>query len=247
MFDGYKDIFNQRGAAYHAAMTRYPDARGEEFRAMLELAGIREGQAVCDLPSGGGYLHAYLPKNISLTCVETAAQFMNSLPASPRMTRLLCELHDTGIPADSIDVVICLAGLHHVTGKRRFFAEVRRILKPGGRVCIADASEGSFVARFLDGFVNEHNSMGHRGEYLSPRTIEDLKACGLKPTSDREVRYAWEFSGAAEMTDFCTLLFGLNKATPAQVTEGIREHLGFKESAGQVRMNWGLRFIACEK
>src|SRR6202012_4980464 len=37
------------------------------------------------------------------------------------------------IAAESVDTVVMLGGVHHVPARARLFAEIARILKPGGR------------------------------------------------------------------------------------------------------------------
>ena len=81
VFDTYKDIFNKRGKAYHEAMALAPDARKQEFDLILEQAQIKEGQTICDMPSGGGYLQYYLPEfDIDLISVESSREFFELIP-----------------------------------------------------------------------------------------------------------------------------------------------------------------------
>ena len=44
----------------------------------------------------------------------------------------------------SFDVVLCVEAVFHFAGRDRFFAEVRRVLRPGGRLVLTD-----FVPRFV--------------------------------------------------------------------------------------------------
>jgi cyclopropane fatty-acyl-phospholipid synthase-like methyltransferase len=247
MFDGYRDIFNQRGASYHAAMSRWPEARAEEFAAILQAADLRDGEVVVDIPSGGGYLNAHISQNISLICAETSKAFSDCVADSPRVEKRFCDLQSTGLAPGSVDKVISLAGLHHVSEKRAFFAEVFRILKPGGRFCIADAAADSDTARFLDEFVHEHNSMGHQGDYISSATRESLRGCGFSILEDCSKRYHWNYGSVEEMRTFCGLLFGVDRGTRQQIQAGISKYLGYENETSRTRMNWELTFITCVK
>ena len=64
MFQSYEDIFSQRADAYQKAMELCPTARDREFQLAVEAAEVKSGETVCDSPSGGGYLRAYLPAGV---------------------------------------------------------------------------------------------------------------------------------------------------------------------------------------
>jgi hypothetical protein len=49
------------------------------------------------------------------------------------------------------------------------------------------------------------------------------------------------------MGRFCHLLFGIDKANPDQVVEGIQKHLGYAVENNECRMNWELFFIHAKK
>lgn len=52
----YDELFETRGSAYDRAMRRYPRARDQEFRQVVERALLGEGMLVADVPAGGGRL-----------------------------------------------------------------------------------------------------------------------------------------------------------------------------------------------
>ena len=247
MFDTYQAIFNQRGAAYHAAMSQFPHARDEEFRQVVALAEPRDGDFVLDMPSGGGYLARFLPQRASLTCVDSSAEFAARAPKTPRTISLHRELTDTRLPSIWFDKIICLAGLHHAPQKPAIFAEAYRLLTPSGSFCIADAAVGSGPAAFLDVFVNAHSSMGHKGDYISADTAAQLEAAGFGVAKMEPRPHHWTFGTVDEMTTFCGLLFGIDRATPAEIEKGIAHHLGFQKTKTEVRMNWNLTFILANK
>jgi ubiquinone/menaquinone biosynthesis C-methylase UbiE len=139
-----------------------------------------------------------------------------------------------------------MAGMHHVDNRLAMFTEVHRILKNGGRFCIADVEEGSAWDGFLNTFVNDYNSMGHSGEFINESFRSDLRKSRFQIVSDARVQYNWDFETTEDMITYCTLMFGLDRATPEQVEDGIRSYHGY-EVNGRCQMNWGLRFIRGEK
>jgi SAM-dependent methyltransferase len=240
MFDNYKDIFNARGAAYHQGMLEQPRAREQEFAAMLRLAEPRDGQVICDMPSGGGYLRNFIDADVTLLCVETSQAFADRVKQTDKMRAILADLHSVPIDAKSVDTVISLAGLHHVADRPAMFAGIRRMLKPGGRACFADVTAGSPVDSFLNGFVHRHNSMGHQGEFVCDKIRDELSAAGFTINSDRQEHFHWLFETEPAMARFCRLLFGLDKADEAQTLQGLRDTVGYDRDGERWRMNWEL-------
>lgn len=248
MFQSYEQIFSQRADAYQKAMELYPTARDREFRLAVESARVEVGDVVCDAPSGGGYLRAYLPEGVQCyLAVETAPDFTGhcELGENDRIVRspLTClDLDD-----NSVDVCINLAGSHHLEDKTAFFREAARVLKAGGRLVLADVQAGSATDTFLNRFVHENNSMGHEGLFLDTGTARDLASCGFNIESDRLVTLPWSFEDRGHMAVFCKLLFGMDLASAESVARGIEDILGCIPGPGKVNLAWPLRYIAAVK
>lgn len=248
MFQSYEQIFSQRADAYQKAMELYPTARDREFRLAVESARVEVGDVVCDAPSGGGYLRAYLPEGVQCyLAVETAPDFTGhcELGENDRIVRspLTClDLDD-----NSVDVCINLAGSHHLEDKTAFFREAARVLKAGGRLVLADVQAGSATDTFLNRFVHENNSMGHEGLFLDTGTARDLASCGFNIESDRLVTLPWSFEDRGHMAVFCKLLFGMDLASADSVARGIEDILGCIPGPGKVNLAWPLRYIAAVK
>lgn len=242
--DDYKDIFNQRGQAYHQAMSEFPAARDEEFREILRLADPRPGQTLCDAPSGGGYLPRYLPcQDYELIALETSDAFHRLCQANGGCRALRTELHRIDLPDASVDGVISLAGLHHLHDRAAFFGEACRILVKGGSCCVADVAAGSRVDRFLNVFVDRWNSMGHRGDFFGPGATQELEAVGFRVVAHYTRRYPWRFRNPGEMVRYVSLLFGLDRAGPGDVLRGIDEFLGYRRVGDECLMDWELLFM----
>jgi len=168
MFDSYSEIYEDRGHSYHAAMERFPRARAEEFRRLVDYAEpLGESAMVVDVPAGGGYLRPFLSPGVSLIDVDPARSFLHAgrhLGAD----RVVCAAYDA-LPFDegSIDVVFSLAGLHHVEEHVAVFHEWHRVLRLDGIAVIGDVYRGTATECFLEDVVDRFNRMGHRGRYLS--------------------------------------------------------------------------------
>ncbi|MBA3966594.1 MAG: methyltransferase domain-containing protein [Nitrospirales bacterium] len=247
MFSAYRDIFQKRGHLYHQAMTLHPQARAEEFHHTVRMADIKNNEIVCDIPSGGGYLRHFVNQTGTLYHMETSQVFADLCKANSASHAFLGTLGSIPLITGSIDTLISLAALHHVDEKKQFFFEAHRILNPGGTLVIADVRAHSAVSEFLDGFVNEHNTMGHKGNYIHAETQEEIERCGFTVKESSLIPFHWQFDSPQAMGQFCRMLFGIDKADSAQVVEGIQKHVGYYVDSNACRMNWELFFIKARK
>jgi SAM-dependent methyltransferase len=247
MFSTYREIFAVRGDRYHRAMTLYPDARREEFRLVAQLAQVEHGQIVCDLPSGGGYLNDFLPSTAKVLHAETSEVFATLCRLNGRSNILLSALDRLPFQRSSVDRVISLAALHHVADKPSLFRESYRILRRGGMLCIADVWAGSSVADFLDGFVNDYNSMGHKGAYIDGGTATQLQEAGFTIARHSMATFPWKFEAIAAMTRFVQLLFGVDWATEPEIVHFVDKHLGFWPGPNRSSVTWELCLIQAVK
>jgi hypothetical protein len=107
---------------------------------------------------------------------------------------------------------------------------------------IADVRRGSNVDVWLNTFVNCYNSLGHQGFFFREGELsEKIQVAGFTPVCERRVQYTWNFDTVEDMVWYCQNLFGIDKATPMQVHDGIAEILGYAIApTNKVRMNWEL-------
>lgn len=235
----YSDIFDLRGQMYHQAMTQFTNARDKEFQLPLSLCQIKPGDTVVDIPSGGGYLQSYFQLAVNYLCLEPSAQFAEFC----RLQNLNVHQY-TGnhlpLPAGYADLVISIAGMHHIADKHEIFSDMRRILKPNGQFCIADVQHGSNVALFLDDIVDRYTETGHAGNYFSVDTLCELQDAGFDNIKITPLNYEWQFDNEHNMVEFCRLLFGMEKASAQNVLDGIKKYLRVRSDDNRVYMEWSL-------
>ncbi len=118
-------------------------------RMVVELAGIKPGDKVLDVACGSGNLTQTAQKyagpggkatgiDASPEMIEVAKKKAERLGSGASFQLGLAEKLD--FPDGTFDVVISRLAIHHLPDdlKQRAFAEILRVLKPGGRVLIAD-------------------------------------------------------------------------------------------------------------
>ncbi len=244
MYDSYAKIFEHRAGEYHSAMADWPDARDAEFlSAVAPLHDVPDG-LLCDIPSGGGYLARYLRPGLRYLAVEPASGFF--APGDDPIDRIISDFGNVALADRSVDYIVSLAGLHHEPDLARAFGEMRRIIRPGGRIVISDAAAGTPPAIFLNGFVARYNPQGHDGRFFDEGTPELLEAAGLRVIEDAMTIVPWTFESRRDAGAFCSRLFGLRDVDAETVADALDEEIGFDEAPGQVHLKWILRRFVCE-
>jgi SAM-dependent methyltransferase len=126
----------------------YADTRGAAITAkLLELSAPRPGERVLELACGAGGVGiaaAELVGPAGEVVLSDVAAEMTAIAATRAATlgldnvrTLTLDLDDLDQPDQAYDVVLCREGLMFALDPARAVAEIRRVLRPGGRVAVA--------------------------------------------------------------------------------------------------------------
>ena len=141
--------FSMIGDAYKGIDGYVADADlGLSCGVPVEHAGLKAGHTVLDLGSGAG-LDVFVARNevgpqghvigVDMTAEMVAKARENTAQSGFENVEFrLGEIEYLPVLSDSVDVVISNCVLNLVPDKRRAFAEIFRVLKPGGHFCISD-------------------------------------------------------------------------------------------------------------
>lgn len=157
------------------------------YEKILELTSPRSGESLLDVGAGAG------PLVVRAMARGVRAVGIDSSPAMTGVANerapgrfLLAQAERLPFPDASFDVVTTSLSLHHWEDPARGFAEVARVLRPGGRALFADV-EGKGVVQRLANAIRRHG-----GNYFTRETIAGpLRAAGLTPVRQGVLKKRW--------------------------------------------------------
>ena len=165
--DQAKDNFNMIGDAYEGVSGYVADADlGLSCGVPVEHSGLKPGQTVLDLGSGAG-LDVFVARNevgesghvigVDMTAEMIAKARENADKSGfDNVEFRLGEIEHLPVVSDSIDVVISNCVLNLVPDKQSAFAEIFRVLKPGGHFCISDIVSSQQLPGWLKGIADAY-------------------------------------------------------------------------------------------
>lgn len=147
---------------------------------VLEEAGIKPGYRVLDFGCGPG---AYIPdvaekvgesgKVYALDLHPLAARRVQDLARKRRLTNVETIHSDckTGLPDNSVDVVLLYDIFHMLSEPQAVLAELHRVLKPGGTLSLLDPhmKEDDIMAGVTGGLLFRLSREGERTYSFSPQ------------------------------------------------------------------------------
>jgi ubiquinone/menaquinone biosynthesis C-methylase UbiE len=236
----YQIIFQKRATDYHFAMQKFPETRKHEFNNLFSGIHFENNIHLLDVPSGGGYLRNYVPKNTKVTLGDFSEGFAIDEIQLVTPEKLPFE-------SSTFDAVFSLSGMHHLDDVPQFVRECLRVTKTGGSFTFADVKKGTNVDTFLNEFVNTYNSLGHKGDFFNETSFETFADIQSSISNCQYKEYPFLFTTISEMTTFFKLFFGLDKASDSIIHKGIEDILGIKTTSKGIEVNWGLLFFQLKK
>lgn len=141
--------FSMIGDEYQQVEGYNPDADlGLGCGLPTHYAGIKAGDRVLDLGSGAGNDCFVARAIVGKTGQVTGLDFTEAMVAKARLNAqklgydnlsfILGDIEHMPLPDEAFDVVISNCVLNLVPDKQKAFAEIWRVLKPGGHFCVSD-------------------------------------------------------------------------------------------------------------
>jgi len=166
----------------------------------LSWFGLVDGMSILELGSGPGFVSEQLIAlcpNSHITCVEIdpdlirpAEQYLQSKGLESHYTIIEGDLMAMELPNDSCDFAVARFVFQHLRDPRGALAEIRRVLKPGGKLVINDIDIG------LGEIVEPQNAAA---EAIEARLHESRSERGGNPRIGRHLWRLMATSGYANM------------------------------------------------
>jgi ubiquinone/menaquinone biosynthesis C-methylase UbiE len=125
---------------------------------VIESLNIRPGEYVADLGSGGGYFTFRLARAVGPMGRVYAVDVDEGLnrDLSQRAEReglknievILAKPEDPLLPESGIDLIFTSNTYHHIRERGRYFANLKKYLRPGGRIAIIDFNQEGWIQSF---------------------------------------------------------------------------------------------------
>lgn len=212
---------------------------------VADAADIRAGERVCDVGCGYGGTSRYLATErdaevTGLTLSRAQRDYAVNNSQGLRVEFLLRDWLDNQLPPDSFDKLVSIECISHMEDKAKYFEEVRRVLKPGGRAAVTawltcESPTPQQTDRLLEPICREGRlpSMGSQTEYT-----ELIESAGLRLLEFRDwspqVARTWQICGRRLMR----LLLTSPSAWWFLLRGGSR-HAVFLRTVGRIRRAYG--------
>ncbi|NTV90577.1 MAG: methyltransferase domain-containing protein [Clostridiales bacterium] len=143
-----KDFFNSVAADWEHISSGYYD-RSVRNR-LLESKLLKKGMKVLDLGAGDGFLSRAIAGYVKkVVAVDISAEMLKELKLKAdeegrdNIEVIECDGRDIPLPDGSVDLICSNMYLHHIDDPETAVREMKRLLKPEGRVFLADLKEHS--------------------------------------------------------------------------------------------------------
>ena len=171
-------------------------------RLVAERARVSAGDSVVDIGCGYGGTARWLAQHrdarvTGLTLSVAQAEAARATGADPRVEILVRDWLDNGLAAGAFDVALAIESTTHMPDRPRVFAEVARVLRPGGRLvacvwCTSERPKRWEVRHLLEPICREGRLHG-MGSFSENRAWMEGAGLVVKSVEDlsRRVRPTW--------------------------------------------------------
>lgn len=245
-----------RSRLYKEVMAEMPDSREEERLLCLEVLAPKPFEHIVEAGAGGGFFSASIARAIYPGTLVVTDPSPDQLDGVPRLGNIqIVSAGAERLPVGSepltsgtFDAVWSAGSFHHVPNKSAAFSRFFELLKPGGRLVIADVFAGSALARHFDLEVAKHCITGHEVSFLSQELADSLAyLAGFEVPSFHERTIHWKFRSMRELGNFLYKIHAMTKSSPDECAERAAEILGVEYRDGMYCLAWPLTVLFARK
>jgi len=112
---------------------------------VIDSLGLKSGMKVADIGAGTGYFSMRLAKTpgVSVYAVDiepTMVEYLKKRAGAEHVANVTAVLANASSPnlPEPVDVILVVDTYHHLPNRPAYFRDLRKSLKPGGRIAIVD-------------------------------------------------------------------------------------------------------------
>lgn len=240
-----------RSKLYKECLEEFPHARDEEINAIKKYLNPKSNETILEVGAGSGLLSEVLSevlKNGKLIVSDPSAEQLQAIKNKPNIQIVNESVDNLSLEDKTIDAVCSLGAMHHCFNKTKAFQNFARILKPDGRLVIADVFNGSSLAKHFDVQVAKYCITGHEVAFWTDEFAESLCfLAGFEKPKISQLNIRWKFSSKEDVGIFLYKIHAMTKTTPAECLRGAEEILGIIKKDNQYYLGWPLKVIITKK
>ena len=126
---------------------------------VIATLNLHPGEVVADLGSGGGYFTFKLARavapsgkvyavDVDKDMIELIAKRLKE-ESGNNVETILATATDPLLPQTGVDLIFTVNTYHHIADRLAYFANVRKYLRPGGRIAIIDLDRRAWLEGLL--------------------------------------------------------------------------------------------------
>lgn len=116
---------------------------------LIELGDFQPADHLLDLAGGAGRIAELLIDKVGkITIVDNSEGMLIECRKNPKLICVAGEADSIPFPDNTFDKAIIVDSFHHFTNWEKIAAEVKRVLKPGGRVILEEFNRKNFFGFF---------------------------------------------------------------------------------------------------
>jgi arsenite methyltransferase len=126
---------------------------------VIAALNLHPGEVVADLGSGGGYFTFKLAREVAPSgkvyavdvdkdMIELIAKRLKE-ESGNNVETILATATDPLLPQTGVDLIFTVNTYHHIANRLAYFANVRKYLRPGGRIAIIDLDRRAWLEGLL--------------------------------------------------------------------------------------------------
>ncbi|MFH1257280.1 MAG: methyltransferase domain-containing protein [Candidatus Diapherotrites archaeon] len=115
---------------------------------VIEALGLKEGQSIADIGSGGGYFSLRFAEIVGLKgkvfAVDVNQSFLDFIKKSAEgkglknLSIVLSEKNKLGLPEKLLDLIFIRNATHHISERAKYFRQLGNFLKSNGRIAVIE-------------------------------------------------------------------------------------------------------------